>query len=226
MVIAGLEPLGERDARPGAGSLQQLGLELGIEEGIVGAGIDQQLGQAGAVLDQRDGVMGAPPRPVGAEISAQRLLAPGHPAGRGDRRKGGDGAEAARIAQADGELRFVSNDGLVSIRVDDAHANDVKPALGVPTTLGIRPQAMALAKTEQPGRTIRAAVSVIELLGDQMDVTCQVGELTLIARVRAEAGLAPGDEVHLAVESERMHYFQPGEFGASLLGADRAAVTA
>ena len=129
------------------------------------------------------------------------------------------------IAQTDGELRFVSGDGLISLRVDDAHVEGVKPALGVRTTLGIRPQAMTLAKAAQPGKTVRATVGVVELLGDQMDVTCTVGELTLIARVRAEAGLAPGDEVHLAVETERVHYFQQGEFGASLLGADRAAVT-
>jgi multiple sugar transport system ATP-binding protein len=130
------------------------------------------------------------------------------------------------ITQIDGDLRFESGDGLINLRVHGSHANDLRSAVGVQTVLGVRPQAMTLANAEEPGRTIRATVRVVELLGDQMDVTCEIGDLMLIARVRAEAGLSPGDSVHLAVETQRVHYFAQGDFGVSLLGTDRAAVSA
>jgi hypothetical protein len=60
MVIARLEPLGERDAGLGARSGEQIGPQLLFEERVTGAGIDEQLGQPRAVLDQRDRVIGAP----------------------------------------------------------------------------------------------------------------------------------------------------------------------
>ncbi|MCC7390014.1 MAG: sn-glycerol-3-phosphate ABC transporter ATP-binding protein UgpC [Phycisphaerales bacterium] len=127
------------------------------------------------------------------------------------------------LVRADGALRFESADASVSLGVDPSHAPDVAGAVGLPTTLGLRPQAMELAKAPTPGRTITGRARVIELLGDQMDVTCEVGAGTLVARVRAEPGLKPGHTVHMAVDPERVHYFSPGEFGDSLLTRDRAA---
>ncbi len=125
----------------------------------------------------------------------------------------------------DGEgLRFESDNSRVSLRVDDTHTAKIKTATGIPTTLGIRPQAMTLTNAEHPGQTIKATASVIELLGDQMDITCTVGSLTLIARVRAEPGIGPGDTVRLAVETDRVHYFASGESGASLLTMQETTV--
>ena len=127
------------------------------------------------------------------------------------------------IVRRDAGLRFESADGSVVLAVNPAHEPDVQGAVGVPTTVGLRPQSMELAKAAAPGGTITARAQVIELLGDQMDVTCEVGGSMLVARVRAEPGIAPGAAVHLAVDSERVHYFAPGEFGESLLARDRAA---
>jgi len=130
------------------------------------------------------------------------------------------------VVRDDRGLHFASSDGAVDLAVHPSHAADVGAAVGVPTTLGLRPQAMALATAHRPGRTIRATARVIELLGDQMDVTCDAGGHTVVARVRAEPGLHPGDGVFLEVEPERVHYFRAGEFGESLLAHDRGAVTA
>ncbi len=128
------------------------------------------------------------------------------------------------IVQGDGGLRFESKGGKISLRLDDAHTSQLQTALGLPTTLGLRPQAMTLAKSDTPGKTICAAASVIELLGDQMDITCTIGGLQMIARVRAEPGVSPGDTVYLAVEPDRLHFFAPGKFGHSLLAPQETAV--
>ncbi|VAX42417.1 Glycerol-3-phosphate ABC transporter, ATP-binding protein UgpC (TC 3.A.1.1.3) [hydrothermal vent metagenome] len=130
------------------------------------------------------------------------------------------------IMQDEDGLRFESEGGQVRLRLDAAHASTLRAALGLPTILGLRPQAMTLAKAETPGRTIRAAASVIELLGDQMDVLCTIGEVSLIARVRAEPGVSTGDTVLLTVEPDRLHFFAPGEFGQSLLTPHETAVAA
>ena len=78
----------------GAGSLEQLGPQLIFDERVGIADIDEDFGDARAVLDQRDGVVLAPGRAIVAEIAGQRLLAPRHLARRDDRREGGDAAEA------------------------------------------------------------------------------------------------------------------------------------
>src|SRR6266581_2707346 len=57
VVVARLPAQGQRDAGVGAGALEELWLELLLQEGIGVADVDQQLGQARAVLDQRDGVV-------------------------------------------------------------------------------------------------------------------------------------------------------------------------
>lgn len=125
-----------------------------------------------------------------------------------------------------GGLRFEAGDGSVTLAVDASHGADVAGAAGLPVTLGLRPQAMSLVRADQPGRTVRATARVIELLGDQMDITCDAGGHTIVARVRAEPGLSPGDSVLLAVEPDRVHYFRAGEFGESLLSADLAGARA
>ena len=130
------------------------------------------------------------------------------------------------IVQQEEGLRFESEGGQITLRLDEAHARQLRPARGLPTTLGLRPQAMTLARAETPGRTICATVRIIELLGDQMDVVCTIGRQPLIARVRAEPGVSSGDMVHLAVELDRLHFFAPGEFGPSLLTPQETSVAA
>ena len=130
------------------------------------------------------------------------------------------------IMQDEDGLRFESKDGRISLRLDAAHANTLQAAPNRPAILGLRPQAMTLANTETPGRTIRATASVTELLGDQMDVVCTIGEVSLIARVRAEPGVSTGDTVLLTVETDRLHFFAPGESGQSLLAPHETAAVA
>jgi multiple sugar transport system ATP-binding protein len=121
------------------------------------------------------------------------------------------------LVRTGASVAFKDQAGAIALHAAESHAGALEPAAGAAVVLGVRPQALALVDAEQPGRTIAAAVGVVELLGDEMDLTCMAGEQRLVARVRARPGLAPGQRVFLAADAGRMHYFEPGEYGASLL---------
>ncbi|MBK7406175.1 MAG: sn-glycerol-3-phosphate ABC transporter ATP-binding protein UgpC [Phycisphaerales bacterium] len=130
------------------------------------------------------------------------------------------------IVRVGDDLYFRDRDGAVNLRADPAHRACLMDAAGSPVVLGVRPQALALANAPEEGRTIAATISVIELLGDEMDVTCPLGARTLIARIRARPGFRPGAPIQLGVDAARAHYFEPGDFGPSLLHTETAAAVA
>jgi multiple sugar transport system ATP-binding protein len=90
--------------------------------------------------------------------------------------------------------------------------------------LGIRPQGMELLATAAahpaPGDrpTMKLPVSLVEPLGDQMDLTCSTPKHPrIIARVQA-GDVRAGQTVTLAIDPGRVHVFEPGEFGRNLSG--------
>ena len=93
MVIAGLEPQRQRNARRLASRIQQVGTELFSKEGIGLSLIHQKVGDPRAILDQRHRIMATPGCAIITEIAAQRFLAPGHLRGGNDRGEGGHGFE-------------------------------------------------------------------------------------------------------------------------------------
>jgi len=92
-------------------------------------------------------------------------------------------------------------------------------AVGRPVVLGLRPQMLRLAGAESP-TTVRAPISVVEPLGDLIDVFCSTPKhARLVARVNAgdaTATLRPGGEVLLEVDMGHAHVFEPGPFGKSI----------
>ncbi|MBX3401796.1 MAG: sn-glycerol-3-phosphate ABC transporter ATP-binding protein UgpC [Phycisphaeraceae bacterium] len=95
---------------------------------------------------------------------------------------------------------------------------------GAPVVLGIRPQALALAAEQEQGRDFPdtnqfvCELLVVEPLGDVMDLVCQaVSGERIVARVPAVDGLRAGTTIRLEVQPERLHVFEPGDFGAALL---------
>src|SRR5207237_2807466 len=63
------------------------------------ADVDEQVGYAGAILDQRDRVVLSPGRAVLAEVAGERFLPPRHLPRRNDRSESRDAAEATREAE-------------------------------------------------------------------------------------------------------------------------------
>ena len=90
-------------------AFQQFRAKLLGQKRIGVAIVHQQIGESGAVLDQRDRIMPAPGLLVVAEIAAQRLDAPRHLRGRNDRRKGAGGAVAIGMTQRDGQRAMTAH---------------------------------------------------------------------------------------------------------------------
>ncbi len=128
-----------------------------------------------------------------------------------------------RFEAGEGGVWFASRGG-ARLRCAEAHADRLARTVPREGVLGVRPQAISLG-AGGPGATLGARVRLVELLGDVMDVVCDLdsGE-GVVARVAARPGLAPGDRVGLSVEMERAHAFEPGELGRSLLHGGNGAV--
>ena len=94
--------------------------------------------------------------------------------------------------------------------------------VGRPVVLGVRPEAMSLRATGPlagGGNVLRAVVSVVEPLGEKMDVVAATGDGgRIVARVAAEAGVGVGEEVSLHVDLQKVHLFEPGGDGRALGG--------
>ncbi len=125
--------------------------------------------------------------------------------------------------QADGEtVSFTS--GAYRLRLTPHAARRVKPHLGLPVTLGVRPEHLRLASkaanagdTKPPANdtaSINASVSVVEPLGDCVNVhlALPAGE-TMVARVSPDASPTPPESVRLVVDMSRAHLFAEGAFG-------------
>jgi multiple sugar transport system ATP-binding protein len=93
--------------------------------------------------------------------------------------------------------------------------------IGSPVVAGVRPQHFSEVgdpgPSRQPNASLKLTVRVVEPLGDTMDVHGTVGDHQLVARLRARAGVEVGQALRLTLEPEKCHFFEPGEFGASLI---------
>ncbi len=116
-------------------------------------------------------------------------------------------------------LTFVGEGG-ERIPVASGHASMLGDHRGERVSLGVRPQ--GLVERPDGSGALHATVRVVEPLGSEMDVTLRAGEATLVARVKAHAGMPIGSEVTFDLDPELTHYFEPGEFGANLLLAEPA----
>jgi multiple sugar transport system ATP-binding protein len=115
-----------------------------------------------------------------------------------------------------GGLRFEGPSGATLIPAP-GHQPHLRPHLNKPVVLGLRPSAF----DPVPPSTHDAwpvTVNVVELLGESADVACTLGSLTLTARVGPDTGVRPSDQVHLVPRPADAHWFEPGEYGPSLIG--------
>jgi multiple sugar transport system ATP-binding protein len=113
-------------------------------------------------------------------------------------------------------IRFVGAG--IDIQLDPAKADAVGDHVGHDVVMGIRPEGLAL-RAHEHGRSYQSVdttVTVIEPLGGQMDLFLETSTgLRLVARVKAEP-LKADTQVSLHVDQEKLHIFEPGEFGANL----------
>lgn len=117
----------------------------------------------------------------------------------------------------------VFDEGAFRIRLPQRRSAGLERSLNEPVVLGVRPEAMSLHQQglfAGPDNAIGVRVSVIEPLGDRMDVCARTARKTsLVARVPAEP-VAAGGETTLYVDPDRLHLFEPGCLGQNLLPLD------
>lgn len=116
-----------------------------------------------------------------------------------------------------GGVEFVEGRaGGVSIVLPGELAERVRTHVGQPVALGLRPQAL-LDQPSGRGPTITMPVTLIEPLGDSMDVSLQSpGGCRLVARIRSREGIRIGEPLTLGIEAESLAVFEPGETGRNL----------
>lgn len=106
-------------------------------------------------------------------------------------------------------------EGSGGLRLSPGAGAALRNHAGRDLVLGVRPQALSVA-AGPTGVGVQARVDVVEPQGDQTDLFCTAdGVGTVVARVGAGRH-ATGDRVTLAVDMERVHVFEAGEFGANL----------
>jgi multiple sugar transport system ATP-binding protein len=85
-----------------------------------------------------------------------------------------------------------------------------KGYLDKPIVLGIRPEDIhddEKAKEEFKDAIVKIVVDVAELLGSETSIYAKVGESDVTAMIPARADIQIGDELHMAFDMEKVHFF-------------------
>lgn len=85
--------------------------------------------------------------------------------------------------------------------------------------VGIRPEHLHLAGTEDSPSRLSGTVEVVEPLGSLTMIQVRVGETTLTAQIEPYQQVAMGDEVALTCAADKLYLFDP-ESEATLIGID------
>ena len=142
------------------------------------------------------------------------------------RRVGGkeDDPDAPNLMEGDLD---VTGEGF-KLRLSEAMAGRVQDRVDQHVVLGIRPEHFRVVTGGEgaEGSSLSTTITVVEPLGSDMDVYFDTRHYShLVARVPAMQGLESGGKLHLDVEMEKVHIFEPGEAGANL-SLDNAGVAA
>ena len=93
------------------------------------------------------------------------------------------------------------------IRVPERLAQRLAPHAGKPATIGIRPEDLLMANGSVPDLTFTAGVEVAEQLGSEILLDLKVGDGAMVASVEPTVRVKPGESIQLAMNPERMHFF-------------------
>ncbi len=132
-----------------------------------------------------------------------------------------------RIRREDGGVWF--DEGTARIRLPNELASRLESWIDRQLVLGIRPEAMNTrgeGRFAGEGNVIDVQVAVVEPLGEKMDLYAATDTHPhVVARVDAQAGIAPGARIALHIDMQKVHVFEPGDEGANLSAAARQEVT-
>ena len=110
------------------------------------------------------------------------------------------------IGEANGDL-WAETQGL-RIKVPTERVARLRPYKGQGITLGVRPEDLHISSGgDAPGTAFEALVDVVEPLGSEILLDVKVGAGSMVARVEPTVRLKVHEKVKLALEPERIHFF-------------------
>jgi multiple sugar transport system ATP-binding protein len=114
----------------------------------------------------------------------------------------------AKVTMTNGSGRLIAKNGGMEIEVPSQHADRLRPQVGQQMTLGIRPEDLHVATAaDPPGLTFDSKVEVVEQLGSEILLDVRVGEETMVAAVDPTIRARVQEQLRLAVNPERLHFF-------------------
>ena len=114
----------------------------------------------------------------------------------------------ATVTLTDGNGRLTAKNSGLEIEVPSAQAERLRPQVGRQLTLGIRPEDIHVASAADPGGlTFPSKVEVVEQLGSEILLDVRVGEDTMVAAVDPATRARVQDMLRLAINPERLHFF-------------------
>ena len=112
------------------------------------------------------------------------------------------------------------DEGTVKIRLAERLNNTLGGYVGQEVIMGVRPEAMSLrgeGRFAGQENILPLKVKVVEPLGEKMDVYAgSEKHAQVVARVDAEMGLGPGQNVNMHLDMEKVHIFETDEAGRNL----------
>jgi len=110
------------------------------------------------------------------------------------------------ITEASGSL--VAESSGFRVQVPPARAGNLKAHKGQRVTLGIRPEDLHMASGADPaGYTFDTVVDVVEPLGSEILLDVKSGSNSLVARVEPTVRVKVHESVKLALNPDRLHFF-------------------
>ncbi len=112
------------------------------------------------------------------------------------------------VSEANGAL-WAANDGM-RIRIPGEIARRAARYVGQKFTLGIRPEDLHVASGADPAEhSFDAVVEVVEPLGSEILLDMTVGSATMVAAVEPSVRAKVRDRIRLALDPDRLHFFDP-----------------
>jgi multiple sugar transport system ATP-binding protein len=114
----------------------------------------------------------------------------------------------ASVTMMDGNGRLTAKNAGLELEVPAAHAERLRSHIGREVTMGIRPENLHLATDSDPaGLTFPSKVEVVEQLGSEILLDVRVGNDTMVAAVDPTIRARVQDQIRLAVNPARLHFF-------------------
>ncbi len=124
-----------------------------------------------------------------------------------------------RLVEEGGRLYF--DEGTGRLPVPEWASRELRSRAGTEVVLGVRPEALSdapRARFETKDSALSMKIRLIQPLGDTMHVQLATGRHPqIVAAVTAFYGLAVGADIAIHFDPNRLHFFEKGESGASLV---------